>query len=214
MGIIPTLSSYLFRLDMVHSSKALLGLLASLALVVAEEYVCPEGKSSTSISVGAEEAFSFFTQDGDQYTSNVNCQVKYEMDASCKRLLFDCEEFNLGKGDMLGVSVQTKKGVKTRRFRKKKFKVQKSNGDITVQFKSNKKKNGAGAVCFVECSKAASGVTTTTSVPGSSSSSTEAPTTTTSGLLLTGGDMSFRSVELFEFQSRSSCQLQDLPDKR
>merc|ERR1712227_1045374 len=44
--------------------------------------------------------------------------------------------------------------------------------------KSNKKKNGAGAVCFVECSKAASGVTTT-SGPGSSSASTEAPTTTT-----------------------------------
>merc|ERR1712227_1035934 len=151
MGIIiPTLSSYRFRLDMVHSSKALLGLLASLAFVVAEEYVCPEGKSSTSISVGAEEAFSFFTQEGDQYTSNVNCQVKYEMDATCKQLLFDCEEFNL----------------------------QKSNGDITVQFKSNKKKNGAGAVCFVECSKAAS-VVTTTSGPGSSSASTEAPTTTT-----------------------------------
>merc|ERR1711931_288365 len=100
---------------------------------------------------------SFFTNEaGDKYTGNVNCKVTYEMADTCKQLLFDCEEFSLGKGDFLAVSRQTKKGVKT-----------------------NKKKNGDGAFCYVECSKAAPGVTTTTSGPGSSS--TEAPTTTTSG---------------------------------
>jgi len=167
---------------MVHSYKALLGLLASLAFVIAEDYVCPAGQSSTTVSVGAGDAMSFFTQEGDKYTGNVNCEINYEKTDTCRQLLFDCEEFSLGKGDFLAVSRQTKKGVKTRRFRNKKFKVQKNNGDITVQFKSNKKKQGAGAVCYVECSKAAPGVTTTTSGPGSSSSSTEAPTSsTTSG---------------------------------
>jgi len=166
---------------MVHSNKVLVGLLASLAFVVAEDYVCPAGQSSTSVSVGAGDAMSFFTNEaGDKYTGNVNCKVTYEMADTCKQLLFDCEEFSLGKGDFLAVSRQTKKGVKTKKFKNKKFKVQKSNGDISVLFKSNKKKNGDGAFCYVECSKAAPGVTTTTSGPGSSS--TEAPTTTTSVL--------------------------------
>jgi len=164
---------------MVHSNKVLVGLLASLAFVVAEDYVCPAGQSSTSVSVGAGDAMSFFTNEaGDKYTGNVNCKVTYEMADTCKQLLFDCEEFSLGKGDFLAVSRQTKKGVKTKKFKNKKFKVQKSNGDISVLFKSNKKKNGDGAFCYVECSKAAPGVTTTTSGPGSSS--TETPTTTTS----------------------------------
>ena len=59
---------------------------------------------------------SFFTQDGDKYTGNVNCEVKYEKADTCRQLLFDCEEFSLGKGDFLAVSRQTKKGVKTIKY--------------------------------------------------------------------------------------------------
>ena len=59
---------------------------------------------------------SFFTQDGDKYTGNVNCEITYEKADTCKQLLFDCEEFSLGKGDFLAVSRQTKKVVKTRRY--------------------------------------------------------------------------------------------------
>jgi len=109
---------------------------------------CPAGKSSTTITVGGEDSLSYSTQEGDRYTSNVDCMVKFRKGESCEKLRFSCESFTLGKGDTMFV----KKGKKKQRFnRKKQFKTQVTSGGLDVRFKSNKKKEAAGAQCLIEC---------------------------------------------------------------
>ena len=113
---------------MGHLIKVTLGLLASLAITIADgkkssisilnfmmsifflDYVCPEGKSDTDIVVGAGDSFSFSTQEGEQYSGLTDCVVRYEMDETCKRMAFSCDTFQMGKGDVL--FVRTKRNRK------------------------------------------------------------------------------------------------------
>merc|ERR1719471_1338234 len=95
----------------------------------------------------------------------------YEMGESCAKMQFSCPVFQLGKGDTL--FVKTKRNKK---FKKLKFKTQTYAGDMTVRFRSNKKKNGIGAQCTMECIKDAA---TTTEAP--TTPFTEPTTTTVCG---------------------------------
>jgi len=152
---------------MGHLTLVTVGLLASLAL--ADDFVCPEGKSDNDvIVVEAGDSFDYRTQEEDEYSGNTDCSVMYEMGESCAKMQFSCSEFQLGKGDTLFV-----KAKKNKKFKKSKFKTQTYAGDMTVRFKSNKKKNDIGAQCTMECIKDAA---TTTEVP--TTPFTE-PTTTT-----------------------------------
>ena len=93
-------------------------------------------------------SFSPFLFSLARYTSNVDCMVKFRKGESCEKLRFSCESFTLGKGDTMFV----KKGKKKQRFnRKKQFKTQVTSGGLDVRFKSNKKKEAAGAQCLIEC---------------------------------------------------------------
>merc|ERR1719325_478126 len=131
---------------MAHHSSLLLalGLLASLALVLAEDYTCPAVTDETEedFVVGAGDSFSFNTNDGGKYARNMQCQVNYIMDASCKKMKFSCNPFRLGKGDFLYVQ---KGNGRPKKFKKNKMKAQQSNGDMSVRFTSNKKKEASGA---------------------------------------------------------------------
>ena len=112
---------------MGYLTKVALGLLASLATTIADgkkdfhvqvtistpfilDYVCPAGKSDTDIVVGAGDSFLFLTQEGEEYTGNTDCVVRYEMGETCKKMAFSCDPFQLGKGDVL--FVKTKKNRK------------------------------------------------------------------------------------------------------
>merc|ERR1719297_561457 len=70
-----------------YSLLLALGLLASLATVLAEDYTCPAVTDETEedFVVGAGDSFSFNTNDGGKYARNMQCQVNYIMDASCKK---------------------------------------------------------------------------------------------------------------------------------
>merc|ERR1719325_245717 len=159
---------------MAHHSSLLLalGLLASLALVLAEDYTCPAVTDETEedFGVGAGDSFSFHTNDGGKYARNMQCQVNYIMDASCKKMKFSCNPFRLGKGDFLYVQ---KGNGRPKKFKKNKMKAQQSNGDMSVRFTSNKKKEASGARCTIKCVKAAPGATTPTG-PGSGSGNSTA----------------------------------------
>ena len=61
------------------------------------------------------------------------------------------------------------------------MKAQQSNGDMSVRFTSNKKKEASGARCTIKCVKAAPGATTTAPTP--------APTTANPGTNTTTGEL-------------------------
>ena len=69
------------------------------------DYTCPAVTDETEedFVVGAGDSFSFNTNDGGKYARNMQCQVNYIMDASCKKMKFSCNPFRLGKGDFLYV---------------------------------------------------------------------------------------------------------------
>ena len=61
------------------------------------------------------------------------------------------------------------------------MKAQQSNGDMSVRFTSNKKKEASGARCTIKCVKAAPGATTPAPTP--------APTTANPGTNTTTGEL-------------------------
>merc|ERR1711976_416544 len=114
-------------------------------------FTCPAGVTSETITVEAGESLSYSTQEGARYTRNVDCMAKFRKGSSCQKLRLSCESFSLAKGDTMFVTKDTKKGKRTQRFRKKKFRTQVSSGALDVRFRSNKKKESNGAQCTVEC---------------------------------------------------------------
>merc|ERR1719471_453010 len=94
----------------------------------------------------------------------------YEMGESCAKMQFSCPVFQLGKGDTL--FVKTKRNKK---FKKLKFKTQTYAGDMTVRFRSNKKKNDIGAQCTMECIKDAATTTEAPTTPFTEPTTTTAP---------------------------------------
>ena len=86
---------------MIYSSS-------ELDIFIPEGFTCPDGKSSSTITVGAGESLAYSSQEGARYTSNVDCVVKFRKGEFCDKLRFSCESFSLGKGDTMLV----KKGNK------------------------------------------------------------------------------------------------------
>jgi len=147
-----------------------LGVFSATTLTYAKDVVCPAGKSNSQVAVEAGDTIGYQTQAGATYEKNTNCVTKFTLDNSCKKIKFSCDSFNLGKGDLMIVKI----GKKSKKFKGKKFKKPIVSTKTTlITFKSNKKKEGPGALCSMECIKSAA-----TAAP------TPPPTTGTGG---TGG---------------------------
>merc|ERR1719450_1673405 len=128
-------------------------LIAFVALAKSEDYDCPAGKSSKTITIREGDSFEFNSNpDGaPDYKNKQKCTVKYKKAKSCNEMKFECQSFNVQsnaqnckKGDKLfigkevfcqtqAVSVTTDKKV------------------LKVRFISNKKKTESGAQCTVSC---------------------------------------------------------------
>merc|ERR1712235_230394 len=78
-------------------------LISLVSLVKSEDYSCPSGKSTKTITVKDGDSFSFNSNpdDADNYENKEKCTVKYKRGGSCKELKFECQSFNLQKGDKL-----------------------------------------------------------------------------------------------------------------
>ena len=53
------------------------------------------------IKIKAGETYSFKTNDNNQYKPNMKCNVVYQRASGCKEMRVDCDQFSLGKGDIL-----------------------------------------------------------------------------------------------------------------
>jgi len=163
-------------------------LIAFVALAKSEDYDCPAGKSSKTITIREGDSFEFNSNpDGaPDYKNKQKCTVKYKRAKSCKEMKFECQSFNVQnnaqnckKGDKLFVGkdlfCQTQAVSETT-----KGKV------LKVRFISNKKKTESGAQCTISCIDPEPPVTTEPPVTGAPSTtegpgisqSTEAPTST------------------------------------
>merc|ERR1719308_245724 len=128
-------------------------LIAFVALAKSEDYDCPAGKSSKTITIGEGDSFEFNSNPNgaEDYKNKQKCTVKYKRAKSCNEMKFECQSFNVQnnaqnckKGDKLfignkafcqtqAVSETTEKKV------------------LKVRFISNKKKTESGAQCTVSC---------------------------------------------------------------
>jgi len=132
-----------------------LALLGFLSCALAQDHTCPAGKSRKVIKLGSGGVSVFKTQNGSTYAPKTNCMVKYVKLRKCPKLEMTCSSFSLGKGDSVMVKVQKKKN----KFTYNSFSsVSATTRAMIVNFRSNKKQNGAGAECTIACSDA--GVTT------------------------------------------------------
>jgi len=178
-----------------------LGVFSATTLTYAKDVVCPAGKSNSQVAVEAGDTIGYQTQAGATYEKNTNCVTKFTLDNSCKKIKFSCDSFNLGKGDLMIVKI----GKKSKKFKGKKFKKPIVSTKTTlITFKSNKKKEGPGALCSMECIKSAA-----TAAP------TPPPTTVEDGVILVvAGDYYDISVEALNSNGTRLCDMPDLPDKR
>jgi len=143
-------------------------LISLVSLVKSEDYSCPSGKSTKTITVKDGDSYSFNSNpdDADNYENKEKCTVKYKRGGSCKELKFECQSFNLQKGDKLIIG-------KNKYFLDEAVSETTTKKVMKVRFISNKKKTGAGAQCTIECSDPeAPGVTETPSTTEGTTSST------------------------------------------
>merc|ERR1712168_891379 len=136
--------------------------------VKSEDYSCPSGKSTKTITVKDGDSFSFNSNpdDADNYENKEKCTVKYKRGGSCKELKFECQSFNLQKGDKLIIG-------KNKYFLDEDVSETTTKKVMKVRFISNKNKTGAGAQCTIECSDPeAPGVTESPSTTEGTTSST------------------------------------------
>jgi len=178
-------------------------LISLVSLVKSEDYSCPSGKSTKTITVKDGDSFSFNSNpdDADNYENKEKCTVKYKRGGSCKELKFECQSFNLQKGDKLIIG-------KNKYFLDEDVSETTTKKVMKVRFISNKKKTGSGAQCTIECSDPeAPGVTETPS--------------TTEVIMITGGwgkirentGGALRRVELMFSNGSHVCDLESLPVK-
>merc|ERR1712170_19970 len=143
-------------------------LISLVSLVKSEDYSCPSGKSTKTITVKDGDSYSFNSNpdDADNYENKEKCTVKYKRGGSCKELKFECQSFNLQKGDKLIIG-------KNKYFLDEAVSETTTKKVMKIRFISNKKKTGAGAQCTIECSDPeAPGVTETPSTTEGTTSST------------------------------------------
>merc|ERR1711945_89478 len=176
-------------------------LIAFVALAKSEDYDCPAGKSSKTITIREGDSFEFNSNpDGaPDYKNKQKCTVKYKRAKSCKEMKFGCQSFNVQnnaqnckKGDKLFVGkelfCQTQAVSETT-----KGKV------LKVRFISNKKKTESGAQCTISCIDPEPPVTT-------EGPSSEAPSTAVPCVNCTtenGGICQFPFI--FQGQTFTSC---------
>merc|ERR1719147_36610 len=72
-------------------------LIAFVALAKSEDYDCPAGKSSKTITIREGDSFEFNSNpDGAaDYKNKQKCTVKYKRAKSCKEMKFECQSFNV-----------------------------------------------------------------------------------------------------------------------
>ena len=81
-----------------------------------KDYVCPTGRSvADPIPVGVDDVFTFRTQAGGKYSSNVNCKINYTMANTCSQLRLKCEKFVVVRGDFLAITKPTSDGIATKK---------------------------------------------------------------------------------------------------
>jgi len=107
-----------------------------------------KGKTRKTVKVKKGESYTFNTNKAAKYGANVRCTVAYRRTKTCKKMTISCSQFSLAAGDMVRVA----RGKNKQMFKGSKGPVLSTSGNnITVFFKSNKKKHGAGATCTVAC---------------------------------------------------------------
>jgi len=185
-------------------------LISLVSLVKSEDYSCPSGKSTKTITVKDGDSFSFNSNpdDADNYENKEKCTVKYKRGGSCKELKFECQSFNLQKGDKLIIG-------KNKYFLDEDVSETTTKKVMKVRFISNKKKTGSGAQCTIECSDPeAPGVTETpstteaTPTPPVLTTPTPAPTEN----VVINGDFETGSIDPW-YSSSSSCEVNDENDE-
>jgi len=128
-------------------------LIAFVALAKSEDYDCPAGKSSKTITIGEGDSFEFNSNPNgaEDYKNKQKCTVKYKKATSCNEMKFECQSFNVQnnaqnckKGDKLfiGKNVFCQTQAVSETTTKKVLK---------VRFISNKKKTESGAQCTISC---------------------------------------------------------------
>jgi len=128
-------------------------LIAFVALAKSEDYDCPAGKSSKTITIREGDSFEFNSNpDGAaDYKNKQKCTVKYKRAKSCKEMKFECQSFNVQnnaqnckKGDKLFIGKEV--------FCQTQTVSETTKGKVLkVRFISNKKKTESGAQCTVSC---------------------------------------------------------------
>jgi len=191
-------------------------LIAFVALAKSEDYDCPAGKSSKTITIREGDSFEFNSNpDGaPDYKNKQKCTVKYKRAKSCKEMKFECQSFNVQnnaqnckKGDKLFVGkdlfCQTQAVSETT-----KGKV------LKVRFISNKKKTESGAQCTISCIDPPVTTEGPSTEPPSTTEATQTPPVFTSPTpprtenVVINGDFETGVLDPW-FCSSSSCQVND-----
>jgi len=116
--------------------------------VTGETTCAAKGKTRKTVKVNKGESFTFNTNEAAKYGPNVRCTVVYRKMKTCKKMKISCSKFSLAAGDTMRVS----RGRNKQTFKGSKGPVLTTSGkNISVFFKSNKKKHGSGATCTVTC---------------------------------------------------------------
>jgi len=178
-------------------------LIAFVALAKSEDYDCPAGKSSKTITIGEGDSFEFNSNPNgaEDYKNKQKCTVKYKKATSCNEMKFECQSFNVQnnaqnckKGDKLfiGKNVFCQTQAVSETTTKKVLK---------VRFISNKKKTESGAQCTISC------------IDPEPPVSTEAPSSpsTTEAIIVAGGKPDTTSVEALTQDGQNLCLLPSLP---
>merc|ERR1711872_625913 len=76
-------------------------LISLVTLVKSEDYSCPSGKSTTTITVKDGDSFTFNSNpdEAENYKNKEKCTVKYKRGGSCKEMKFECQDFNVQNND-------------------------------------------------------------------------------------------------------------------
>ena len=56
-----------------------------------------------TVKVKPGETHSFKTNDDGEYNPNTKCNVTYQRASGCKKMRVECDQFDLGKGDILRI---------------------------------------------------------------------------------------------------------------
>merc|ERR1719342_908090 len=147
-------------------------LMPLVALINGEDYTCPRGGSSRTITINDGNFFTFNSNpnNANMYQSNMKCLVNYKRGNSCLQIKFECESFNVHNRDGARCMRGDKLIIGRRKAYCQKMTVRRTTkgGFLKIRFLSNRSRNQSGAQCTIQCVKSA----------------TTSPPVTTSGTVL------------------------------